>query len=526
MNKTEACFFVFILVGPMFFIEPVNATGSGVFSLVKCYWGTTEPIEVSPGDVATLTVILKYEARSMLRNLEVNLSLPTGFEAVGGGNKTTVLYTGTVSQGSLVNLEFDIFIAPDVEKGNYTGDLEIYYLSNSPSPQDILKIPIEVSGKPNLVVRVIGDIVHEGKQHVLIEFRNKGDGAARNLKVTKIYSSNGYVELENGEFLGDLEPQHSLNLSLSLFVPTGMKGKILPLTVEATYLGPKNVVHLFSETLRVPVKSFISTPPLTLSLNSRELSIGKNSVVLLNLVNPSNHSVSEIKITLSSGNILKIFGPTILYVENLGPKESKQLETEIYVPSTASAPTASLVATITYFDEGSWQSESESYHLSLLLRGLIDMSLTDFAVIPSKPRSGSPFSITITVTNIGTSTAYAAYATPSLKDLPLKPFGPRSTYIGNIEVNLPTTFTINLQLESTSETRLTLPITLSYMDNLRTAHQVTFNIPITVELEESSNKQQLRQPQPFEGWEFALTAVAVVAAVMVFLWAKKWRKKE
>jgi len=314
----------------MFFIEPVNATGSGVFSLVKCYWGTTEPIEVSPGDVATLTVILKYEARSMLRNLEVNLSLPTGFEAVGGGNKTTVLYTGTVSQGSLVNLEFDIFIAPDVEKGNYTGDLEIYYLSNSPSPQDILKIPIEVSGKPNLVVRVIGDIVHEGKQHVLIEFRNKGDGAARNLKVTKIYSNNGYVELENGEFLGDLEPQHSLNLSLSLFVPTGMKGKILPLTVEATYLGPKNVVHLFSETLRVPV----------------ELSIGKNSVVLLNLVNPSNHSVSEIKITLSSGNILKIFGSTILYVENLGPKESKQLETEIYVPSTASAPTASLVATI------------------------------------------------------------------------------------------------------------------------------------------------------------------------------------
>ncbi len=114
----------------------------------------------------------------------------------------------------------------------------------------------------------------------------------------------------------------------------------------------------------------------------------------------------------------------------------------------------------------------------MLLRGLIQISLTDMAVIPSNPRPGSAFSITLTVTNIGTSTAYAAYAIPAIQGLPIRVFGPRSVYIGNIEPNLPTTFTVNLQLENTTDKTLELPIHLSYLDNLRTPYNLTLTVPI------------------------------------------------
>ena len=175
-----------------------------------------------------------------------------------------------------------------------------------------------------------------------------------------------------------------------------------------------------------------------------------------------------------------------------------------------------------------WMSQTETHVLSLLLRGLIDISLTDFAVIPATPRTGSPFSITITVTNLGTSTAYAAYATPSLEDLPLKAFGPIQTYVGNIETNLPTTFTINLQLEATSLTELTLPVTLSYMDNLRAAHEVFFDIPITVAPPSTNDDQSNGQTRIFpflgSGLGLGIAIIAIVAIVVVVLYVTKWRK--
>jgi len=180
----------------------------------------------------------------------------------------------------------------------------------------------------------------------------------------------------------------------------------------------------------------------------------------------------------------------------------------------------------TYFDEDSWLSQSETHQLTVLLRGLIEISLTDFAVIPSTPRSGSPFSITVTITNIGTSTAYAAYAVADLEGLPLSTFGPRSTYIGNIETNLPTTFTVNLLVGNTTETSMKLPVTLRYMDNLRSLDNVTFEIPIDVLGPSTSGSSS--QGGPVIGTFLGIPglifiAVAIVAVAAAIIW--KWRKK-
>ena len=154
--------------------------------------------------------------------------------------------------------------------------------------------------------------------------------------------------------------------------------------------------------------------------------------------------------SLSPEGALEIFGPANFYIDRLPPGEARLIETEVYVPSVTSQ-TASLKVAVTYLDDDLWVSRSETHHLSVLLRGFIDISLTDTAVIPSAPTLGSPFSITITITNVGTSAAYAAYAIPDLKGLPLRSFSPRSVYVGNIETNLPTTITINLQLENTTQ---------------------------------------------------------------------------
>jgi len=256
------------------------------------------------------------------------------------------------------------------------------------------------------------------------------------------------------------------------------------------------------------------------------LTIGRRSRIRIRLENTGGHSLSEIKMSLSPEGALKIFGLTSFYIEKLPPGESRLIETEVYVPLVASQ-TASLKVAVTYLDDDLWISRSETHHLSVLLRGFIDISLTDTAVIPSAPTPGSPFSITITITNIGTSTAYAAYAIPDLRGLPLRSFGPRSVYVGNIETNLPTTITINLQLENTTQRRIVLPVIIRYLDNLRTPHNVTFNIPINVaplrksEIHTSKPRKTGMSIQDPILLGIIAIIIAVVAVIAIAL--KRWR---
>jgi len=525
MKKLRSYFLIWILIASIFFITPTRSAPT-YFTFVKVYWGIDKPVEVSPGDAATLTVILRYEYTLPIKSLVANLSLPKGFEVAGGGEEA-VAYSGAISPGSIVKLEFPIFITPKAVKGNYTADLELEWVIEKDKYleywTEALKVSLEVTGKPNIGVKALYDSLIEGKQRILIALTNKGDAAAENLKISKVYSSGASVELDNTEFLGKLEPKDNVTVALSLFVPTGMNGKVLPMSIEITCSGPRNVAYFFSQTLQLPVRPSNPMPPLSLNLDPRELSMGKSSKLYIVLKNTGDYNLSEISITLTPDSILKIFGPTDLYIDKLSPKESKRIETEVYIPSTTVTPTCSLTVVATYVNEDFWSSESESHRFDILLRGLIEISLTDVAVIPSTPRSGSPFSITVTVTNIGTSTAYAAYAIPSLENLPLNPFGPKSTYIGNIEVNLPTTFTVNLQLLNTSETRLTLPVTLSYMDNLRSLHNVTFKIPINVaETSSTSSQTQQRTYLPGGGLIIGIVTVVVIAAVIIVV--KKRRK--
>ena len=304
---------------------------------------------------------------------------------------------------------------------------------------------------------------------------------------------------------------------------SGMKGKTLPITVELSYLGPENVFYESSHSLQVPVKSTTSMPPLTLDVDSEELSIGKSTIVHIDLQNAGDHNLSEIRLTLSPDSTLKLLGSTVFYIDTLLPRENRNFEIEIYVPTTTAPPTASLTTAITYFDEGTWSSHSETQNINMLLRGVIEMSLTDFAIIPNTPRAEGPFSITFTVTNTGTSRAYAASAVPYLEGLPVSTFGPKSVYIGDIEINLPTTFTLNLQLEGTTETSIVLPVTLSYMDNLRSLQNVTFNISVSID-------QTSKPSQPSASGDrvtlFGLpillwAGIAVVAIAAVIIWYKK-----
>jgi len=528
MVKSVVFFLILMmLIASVTIVPPIRSETPTYFKVVKVYWGVDQPIEVSPGDVATLAVIVEmstYESAPTVQSVKAELSLPEGFKAVGGGDKALTYYSGTISLGSVIRLEFPIYIGRDAVKGRYSTGINLtYYIGQNLHREEVLDIAFEVTGKPDIDIRAQDISLREGSQQFYVTIFNEGDAIADNLEVVRVHSSSASIELEEDKLLGNLETGDNAIVPLSLFVPTGMSGKILSLNIDVSCLGPTSVVYSFSEILQLPIKPSNPLPPLILSLDPKELTIGKSSKVHIDLLNTGDHHLSEMRLILSPDDILKIFGPTNLYVDRLGPKDHLRIETEIYVPSTAIAPTASFALTVAYFDDDLWMAQSESNLVTVLLRGLIEISMTDFAVIPSTPRPSGPFSITVTLTNLGTGTAYAAYAIPNLENLPIRTFGPKSVYIGNIELNIPTTVTINLQLENTTQRKLTLPVTLKYMDNLRSLHNVTFSIPINVGSQTSPPPQTsgLEGYLPAASVIFGGTAAVVIVAVGVIVMKRR-----
>ena len=233
--------------------RPVQCEESGDFTFLQAYWGTAQAVEVSPGDVATLTVVLKQEKIFELKGLEATLTLPPGFEALGGTDNASIIYTGTVPMGSLVKLEFPLFITVDVQRGSYTASLTLKYYAMGFEYEDELEITFKVTGKPIVAAKVLNASLYEGEQRVLVEFSNSGDAIAKSLRILKVSSTSASVELDSAGFLGNLEPEDNVDVMLSLLVPEGLEGKTVLLTVEGSCLGPTNVVYSFTETLQLQV---------------------------------------------------------------------------------------------------------------------------------------------------------------------------------------------------------------------------------------------------------------------------------
>ncbi len=509
-------------------IQFVRAAG-GSFQFINVYWGDDQQAEASPGNIETLTVVLRYELDYSFNDLLADLQFPDDFEAVGGGETVTVQYTGPISSGSVISLGFPVYLSEDVDLGSHTAVLTLKYKrSRYVNSIDTLEIVFEVTGKPALRLSSQEDNVYEGKQTIWIEFENEGDAVAHNIEIGDAVASGVSTEFVAPLSLGDLEPGNSTVSPLEIVVPRGTRGNIIPVTIDVSYFGPSNVLYRSSEKLQLLVKS---TPilPLIPKLTPNELTIGEHNQVNITLTNAGNHTLSNVELTLSPDNNLKILSDqTIFHYDSISPTGSIQVSLEIYVPSNILSPTASINLYATYFDEEVWLEQSESYALNFLLRGLIDISLTDQVVIPSEPRIGSPFSATITITNIGTSTAYAASASPELENLPIKTFGPKSVYIGDIKLNLPTTFTINLQLENTTEHEIIIPVTLTYMDNLRKTYDTIFNIPVSIsnETNASPGTPQDTQRPPFRGALLIGGLVAISAVVIIVLWRRKRNRGE
>src|SRR5512136_488296 len=92
---------------------------TGHFTVLDSYWGAEQRIEASPGEVATFTIVLRTELLGPIKNIEANLTLPKNLRGLSGSNTSTAYYSGSLTQGMQLKLQFPMFITPEAQIGNY-----------------------------------------------------------------------------------------------------------------------------------------------------------------------------------------------------------------------------------------------------------------------------------------------------------------------------------------------------------------------------------------------------------------------
>jgi uncharacterized repeat protein (TIGR01451 family) len=203
--------------------------------------------------------------------------------------------------------------------------------------------------------------------------------------------------------------------------------------------------------------------------------------------------------------------PDIFQIDELLPGENVKILAKVFDSPSASASTQ-LQISIKYYDTNNILNQ-EIRNIGLLSQGLIDIKFVDSTILPETPRLGQIFSITVTMTNIGTITASAITATP---DIPqgFKIFGSKSFFLGDVQTNSPTTFTISLQVDSnTKPGNYSIPVRITYYDNLRNPLSVTMNLEFNIS---DKSTTTTTQPNIVGGFNlFGLIVPIIIAIVML-----------
>lgn len=165
----------------------------------------------------------------------------------------------------------------------------------------------------------------------------------------------------------------------------------------------------------------------------------------------------------------------------------------------------------------------------LLSSGIINITPSSTTLSPSEPSSGSIFSISFVLTNIGTTKASAVTAT-LLPPQGFSPYGAPSTFVGDMAVDSQTPVT--LTLSSTSGIKAgnyTIPVRMNYLDTLRRNLSTTIYVPVHIggafAFNSTSTGSAVRVRRSGSGLVVIVLALGVIAMSVLYLLERKRHKR-
>ena len=436
-----------------------------------------------PGYLNNITIKLTNVGSIDIYNLSVSISV----QAQGAASITPPQLVSLLGVGKSAILSYQVYVPSSLERSTLVVLISLSYIdqygSQKASTQQ-LGFYVSETGISMISVNVSPTTITPGFNNLTLYIANNGNTPLYNL--TLYITPTQPIALVNSDgkyYVGNLDAGASWSTKVMIFTtrPSPTPQQIYStadLRISITYYDATGSLRSESRDIYLIIFMRPLVSPISLDIEPHILVAGKINNATLYVKNVGKDDIENLQIAISIiGGQVSLMGSSVDQVPRLSTGATMEVPLQIYVPPAASS-SATIQVDLSYYIEGTLFRETRG--IGVVSKGIIDIEVTDFTIIPDRPSPGQIFSITVTLTNQGTITASAVTATP-IATPNIRVFGSRSVFIGDMQVNSPSTFTITLiTSNSTPPGRYEIPIQITYYDNLRTLYTINISIPVFI----------------------------------------------
>ncbi|MBW2981478.1 COG1361 S-layer family protein [Candidatus Woesearchaeota archaeon] len=239
----------------------------------------SNPDPISPGKEASITLRIKNNADSLVRDLKIKLDTNAVDVPFAPMQSTTEKSLYQLDAGEITTVSFNLIAEPDADGDIYKIPLTISYsdeIGTSYTKEDV--ISLKVASNPNLLATIDSTDIYSKKKsgNVVVKIVNRG---LTNIKLltAKLESNDNFEVLSQEEvYIGNIDSDDYETVDFTLDIKSKEEIVILPL--ELTYMDATN--KDFKQTKEVELRMFSESDAEKIGMVEKK-SIGFTIVFLI-----------------------------------------------------------------------------------------------------------------------------------------------------------------------------------------------------------------------------------------------------
>ncbi len=484
----------------------------------------------------TLTIKLFNTGSTIIRNAELNLTMPDGLSLNNASNSYSL---GYISMGDRKEVSFPISVNDDAVSKNYAIAAELTGLSYSNTAVSVKKtfyVPVNGSGtsiKNAEITNISTPSQVSGGDDFTLAFdvQNKNSAPLKNVRVT-VEVPEGLLNKTRTSFVESSIPASSnKNYSVTMFAADGAKEKAYSIKISLTSNASSDSKSEVTQYASVYVSGAGNekTPQLMVdnySYGGTFVQAGDEFLLDLGLFNASgSRTISNIKVTVSSedGAIIPVNSSNSFYVEKLGKKERTDQTLMFTVKPNAEQKTTPLTVDMAY-EDGAGNAFTSKDIISIPVMQETRLEVED-AIAPPELYAGMQSGVSVQFYNMGKTT---------LNNLRVSAEGdfdtPESTsyFVGNMESGKSDTYDFSFipRKGGMMEGKIIFTYEDAAGDEQVLERPFSFNVQAEMPaMEEMPPDAAAAQGGGKKALWIALGVLVLLAGVGIFVWRKLRKRK-